>query len=91
MGVYKTKTDAYLIDVSDLYTGSQTVFPVLLTNETISEELLKDHYMNLNIVLYQLQLTTTEIIQYLIKIKKMIGIFLNLIKKEYFKIIKNTL
>ena len=24
-GIYKTKTDAYLIDVSDLYTGSQTV------------------------------------------------------------------
>ena len=40
-GVYKTKTDAYLIDVSDLYTGSQTVFPVLLTNETISRGITK--------------------------------------------------
>jgi hypothetical protein len=34
-GIYKTETNAYLIDVSDLYTGSQTVSPTILTNENV--------------------------------------------------------
>ena len=40
-GLYKTETNAYLIDVSDLYTGSQTISPTILINETISER--KNH------------------------------------------------
>ena len=35
-GLYKTETNAYLIDVYDLYTGSQTIAPSILINETIS-------------------------------------------------------
>ena len=90
-GLYKTETNAYLIDVSDLYTGSQTVSPTILTNENVLEGKLQNLYINLNIYQYQLLKMMMVITLYLIKIKKMTGIFMNLIKKVYFKIVKNIL
>ena len=52
-GVYKTETGAYLIDVSDLYTGSQTVSPTILTNETIFRGEITKSLYDLNTYQYQ--------------------------------------
>ena len=90
-GLYKTETNSYLIDVSGLYTGSKTISPTVLINETVSRGKLKNLYMNLNIYQFRLLKIVTVITLYSIKIKEIIGIFLSSIQKVYFKIVKNFL
>ena len=84
-GLYKTETNAYLIDVSDLYTGSQTISPTILVNETFREGKTTKSLYEFKICQFRLLKMKMEITLYSIKIKKIIGIFLNLIKRRISK------
>ena len=82
-GIYKTLTGAFVSDNKGLNSGDYLFDPTLLIKQMNQRESKQQVFIHLNTRLLALFLTIIVVVQYIIKIIKIIGLKTNSLKMEY--------